>query len=413
MMCEETCCIDRTERRIGTLIAPGFWAAHRAIRAGEVGTLVLKGGRGSGKSSFAAIEGLCMLLRHPKMQGVAMRKVGNTVRGSIFGQYLWAIEALGLSGMFHAQLAPMELCYKPTGQKILFFGADDAGKLKSLKVAFGYIGFLHLEELDQFGGEEEVRSIEQSVLRGGDVACEIMTFNPPRARGHWVNRYAEREKPGRMIHHSTYEDMPEGWLGRRFLEDAAHLRLMNRAAYEHEYLGIANGVGGEVFRNLALREIEQGELDALERSYHGVDFGYYPDPWAYAGCKYDAAKRVLYVYAEAIARRKSNRETGEMLLAMEIGAGERVVCDSAEPKSVAEYRGMKIRAIGAQKGAGSLEYSMKWLAGLAQIVIDPKRCPHAATEFRDYAYESEEGGYPDRQNHSIDAVRYAMNPVWK
>ena len=393
-------------------MAVPFWAVHRKVRAGEARELVLKGGRGSGKSSYAALEGVLTMLRHPQMHGVVMRKVGSTIRASVFGQYLWAIEALGLLPLFRAQLAPMELCYSPTGQKLLFFGADDAGKLKSLKPAFGYVGFLHLEEFDQFEGEGEVRNIEQAVLRGGEATYEIKTFNPPRSKQHWVNRYCEAEKPGQLIHHSTYEAMPEGWLGRRFLADAAHLKERDFGAYEHEYLGIANGVGGEVFRNLVLRAIDEKEIAALERTYHGVDFGYHPDPWAYVGCKYDAARQRLYVFREAVAFRCSNGATGEMLGNMEIGEGERVVCDSAEPKSIADYRGMGIRAVGAHKGPGSLAYGMKWLAGLSEIVIDPKRCPEAAREFRDYAYEGAGGGYPDSGNHCIDAVRYAVSPIF-
>lgn len=123
---------------------------------------------------------------------------------------------------------------------------------------FGYIGLLHFEELDQFAGEEEIRSIEQSVLRGGPIALEFKSFNPPRSVMNWANKYCLLEKPGQLIHHSDYRSVPPAWLGQRFLDDAAYLQAVNPAAYDHEYLGLANGTGGLVFENLAAEEISDG-----------------------------------------------------------------------------------------------------------------------------------------------------------
>ena len=167
---------------VAELISPAFYNPHIDLTEGTINQLVLKGGRGSAKSSYASVEGILTLLSNPNIHGVVMRKVSNTLRTTAYAQYVWAITVMGLYDKFKCTIAPMELVYTPTGQKIMFFGADDPGKIKSIKVAFGYIGFLHLEELDQFAGEEEVRNIEQSVLRGGDIAIEIKTFNPPRTK---------------------------------------------------------------------------------------------------------------------------------------------------------------------------------------------------------------------------------------
>ena len=116
-------------------------------------------------------------------------------------------------------------------QKILFFGTDDPGKLKSIKVPFGAIGLAWFEELDQFDGPEEVRSVEQSVFRGGSFTLAFKSFNPPASGRSWANRYALEQRPGKLVHHSTYRDLPPAWLGERFLADAAHLEQTNPTAF--------------------------------------------------------------------------------------------------------------------------------------------------------------------------------------
>lgn len=137
-------------RALGGLIAPAFHEAHRAIRRGKVGELVLTGGRGSAKSSCAAIEMLVQLMRHPDCHAVALRRVGRTLRASVWSQLLWAMEQLGLEQEFEASVSRLELVHKTTGQCIWCFGLDDAAKLKSIKPPFGHIGAVWFEELDQF-----------------------------------------------------------------------------------------------------------------------------------------------------------------------------------------------------------------------------------------------------------------------
>ena len=135
--------------RIRDVVAPVFWPVHRAIARGTVQELVAKGGRGSGKSSYISIELVLQLLRHPACHAVVLRKIGGTLRTSVYAQIQWAIGALGLAKQFRCTVSPMECTYLPTGQKILFFGTDDPGKLKSIKVPFGAIGLAWFEELAQ------------------------------------------------------------------------------------------------------------------------------------------------------------------------------------------------------------------------------------------------------------------------
>ena len=399
-------------------MGPAYRDVHKAVKSGTYNQFVLAGGRGSLKSSYVSAEIVVQLVQHPGIHAVVLRKVANTLRKSVFAQYQWAIDKLGLSGKFAATVSPMELTYLPTGQKILFFGTDDPSNLKSIKVPFGYIGILHFEEWDQFSGLEETRNIEQSVLRGGEIALEFKTFNPPKTRDNFANRYILQSKPGQLVHKSTYLQAPPDWLGPRFIADAEHLRDTNFPAYEHEYLGVANGSGGQVFDNLDIRIITPEEIHGFDRIYNGVDWGYYPDPWAFNQMHYDAGRRTLYIFGELTQRKAGNRETADALLEYGITGTDRITADSAEKKSVQDYREYGLDCRAAIKGPGSVDYSHKWLQSLTQIVIDPDRCPDTAAEFLNYEYDRDKSGevisgYPDRNNHHIDAVRYAMESVWK
>ena len=403
------------------MIAPVFWQEHCAVRRGEVEELVLKGGRGSGKSSYISLEIILQLLRHPDCHAVVLRKVGGTMRTSVYAQICWAIAALGLGRKFRCTVSPMECTYLPTGQKILFFGLDDAGKLKSVRAPFGYIGLAWFEELDQFDGPEEVRSVEQSVFRGGGFSLAFKSFNPPAMGRSWVNQYVLEPRAGRRVLHSTYKDLPPHWLGPRFLADAEHLKQVNPVAYRHEYLGEVVGNGAAVFDNLQLEPIPDETVAAFDRLYHGVDWGWYPDPWAYNAVAYDPARRVLYIFDELTRRRTSNRDTARLLRERGVGGDEGgwLTADSAEPKSCADYRAYGLPCRSARKGPGSVEQSMKWLQSLGAIVIDPARCPDTAAEFTAYEYERDARtgtvlpGYPDVNNHHIDAVRYAVESIWR
>ena len=412
-------CRSLTTCKLSALISPAFYDAHRQIKAGKVDELLAKGGRGSTKSSFLSIELILLLLRHPDCHAVVLRRVDKTLRTSVYAQVCWAIGALGLSAKFKCTVSPMECTYLPTGQKVLFFGLDDPGKLKSIKMPFGYIGMLWLEELDQFDGPEQVRNVEQSVLRGGPYSVTLKSFNPPATARNWANRYALEARPGKLVHHSTHKTTPADWLGPRFLADAGHLEQSNPTAYRHEYLGEVVGSGTAVFENLDLQPIPDEQLAGFDRRLYGVDWGWYPDPWAFNGVQYDAARGTLYIFDELTRLRTSNRDTTDLLLARGLTGADWLTADSAEPKSVQDYKAYGLGCRAAQKGPGSVEYSMKWLQALKRIVIDPVRCPDTAREFSEYEYERDPRtgevlpGYPDLCNHHIDAVRYATEVIWK
>lgn len=378
----------------------------------------LSGGRGSLKSSAISLMIPPLMIAHPGTHACVFRKVGNTIRDSVFSQYIWAIDKLGMADLWEAKTSHPELVYKPTKQRILFRGADDPMKLKSIKAPFGYIAFTHFEEKDQFAGRKEIRNILQSTMRGGQVYWNFESYNPPITRDNWANLDSQEVRADRLCHKSTYLQAPPEWLGEQFLAEAEYVRDTNEREYRHEYLGEAVGSGGEVFENLEIREIPDEELDHFDRIRNGLDWGYYPDPFAFNRMQYDAAQRTLYIFDELTARKQGNKETAERLLAKGLSREDRITADSAEPKSIADYNKFGLSCVGAQKGAGSVEYSMKWLQQLNKIVIDPRRCPDTAKEFTSYEYErTKDGdiisGYPDRDNHHIDAVRYGTEPIYR
>jgi len=425
-------------------LADRFIEVYRDVVAQRHMEYVLKGGRGSTKSSFASLIIIYLIANIPGIHAVAMRQVANTLRDSVYSQLVWAIGILGLEDSFKCITSPLEIEYKPTGQKIYFRGADKPEMIKSIKPTFGHIGILWFEELDQFHGEEAIRKIEQSTLRGGEEAWEFKTYNPPRTAANWVNKYVQIPKANQYQHHSTYLDVPPEWLGKTFLDEAEHLKAVNPKAYEHEYLGIVNGTGGMVFENVQIRKITDEEIKEFDHVYDGLDWGFYPDPADYGKCHYDAARRTLYLFMEYRAWKKSNWDLYQDITRLGIKPDVTIIADSAEPKSVADFRAYSTQPVqvldadgqpmfyntgkpieiygpscrGADKGPESVKYSIKWLQGLTAIVIDPERCPYSAEEFLDYEYEQDPDGnfiseYPDKNNHAIDRVRYATNLIWR
>lgn len=405
--------------KLSDIIAPQFYSVHWDIQDGKHTYYDLYGGRGSTKSSFVGVEIPLGIMQDKNANAVVFRKVASTIGTSVFEQVLWGIDALGVNDLWKATTSPYKLTYRPTGQVILFRGLDKAKKLKSIKVARGYLKYLWFEELDEFAGEEEIRSVQQSVMRGGSKFVVFKSFNPPISRMNWANQYVLTPRRAALRHKSCYTEVPPAWLGQQFYDDAEALKETNLRAYMHEYLGIPVGTGGEVFDNLEIRQISDEEKAPFDNIYMGIDWGWFPDPFHWSKMHYDSARKTLYIYDEYRANKESNAATWNALVMLKGVTGtDLITADSAEPKSVGDYRDYGALCRPAIKGPDSVRYGIKWLQSLKKIVIDPVRCPETAREFQNYEYErTDDGeimsGYPDKDNHSIDSVRYAMEKVWK
>ena len=401
--------------KISDIISPNYYNVHRAIKNHDYTHYMLDGGRGSLKSSFVSEEIPLIMMRNPDINAVIFRKTGATLRTSVLEQMLWAVDKIGTAHEWKYTVSPMEMTYRPTGQKILFRGLDDKLKLKSIKIKKGYFGIGWYEELDEFCGMEEIRSVNQSLGRGGDRFWFFYTFNPPKSRDNWVNVEKLMEYPDRLNFHSTYLDAPPQWLGSTFISEAEALKASNPIAYEHEYLGVATGTGGAVFENVVERKITGGEINTLSYFYYGVDFGFAVDPFVWIKVAFDRKNRKLYILDEIYSQKLKNSVAAEKI--KEKRAGNMVIfADSAEPKSIAELGSYGLNIYPAQKGQDSVEHGIKWLQDLNEIIIDKRRTPESYKEFALYEYEQTKDGkyisaYPDKNNHTIDAVRYALNNV--
>lgn len=400
--------------RLSEKIGSAFYdVAHDVFHHGHT-HYDFSGGRGSLKSSTVSVLVSLLLINNPGTHALVLRKVANTIRDSVYAQYIWAIGELGMAAYWEAKVSPMELIYKPTGQKIMFRGADDPMKIKSIKVPFGYIAVTHFEEKDQFAGRAEIRTILQSTMRGGSKYWNFESYNPPISRDNWANKDSLEERTDRLCHKSTYLQAPPGWLGEQFLAEAEHLKATDERAYQHEYLGIPVGTGGNVFDNLELREITDEEMSHFDHIYQGVDYGWFPDPFAFIRLHYDRARETIYLMDEIYQNKLTNEASGNIIIQRGYKDAY-ITCDSAEPKSVADYRAMGLPAKAAVKGPGSVDYGMKWLQR-RKIVIDRKRTPNAYNEFVNYEYDRNKdgdiiSGYPDENNHLIDATRYAVERI--
>lgn len=398
--------------KLTDIISPSFYDLFYDIEGNTHTHYWLKGGRGSTKSSFVSVEIILGIMKNPDANAVAIRKVGVYLKDSVYEQLVWAIEKLGVSNLWKQKLSPLELVYRPTGQKILFRGADKPQKLKSTKVSKGYLKYIWYEETAEFNGIAEIRNINQSLMRGGSEFVVFYSYNPPKSQRNWVNKHILEIDKHSYAHHSCYLDVPPEWLGTQFIAEAESLKKRNIDAYNHEYLGEVTGTGGEVFANVDIVRLSDEHVGTFDQIREGVDFGFAADPFVYVKCHYDKKRKTLYIFDEIYKVGLSNARAAASIKAKK-NTQNKIIADSAEPKSIAEMKEYGLRITGAKKGPDSINYGIKFLQSLDRIIIDNIRCPKTAEEFLNYELEPDgndgfKDEYPDKNNHTIDAVRYAL-----
>ena len=401
------------EIRLSNLIAPQFYDIHWDIIEGKHTHYKLYGGRGSTKSSFISLEIIMGMMEDPEANAACFRRIGNTLQESVFGQLMWAIDALGVAHLWKANLSPLRITYIPTGQRIIFRGCDDPNKSKSIKLRRGYFKYIWYEERAEFEGDEDERKINQSLMRGGDKYVVFYSWNPPKSLNSWVNQDVLQVREDTLCNHSTYLTVPKSWLGEQFYIEAAELKKRKILAYRHEYLGEAVGTGGKVFDNVVLREIKNEEIAIFDKIKQGLDFGFAADPLAFLRMHYNKKLHKLWIFGEIYQVNLKNREVVAKVRALN-PENKIITADSEEPRSIATLNEMGLKILGAKKGPGSVDFGMDFLANeIDEIIIDPVRCPNAAREFTTYELERDKngnfkGGFPDKDNHTIDACRYAL-----
>jgi PBSX family phage terminase large subunit len=406
-----------TQVKLTDIIAPSFFDLHKAIKNNEYTHYLCKGGRGSTKSSELSVEIILGMMKDPNANAVVLRKVEKYIKDSVFEQLCWAISILKVDEYWDIKYSPITLTYRPTRQKILFRGADKPKKIKSTKFKKGYCKYIWYEEVDEFNGMEEIRMINQSLMRGGEKFNVFYSYNPPQSQNNWINTEALQDRPDRLVHHSTYLSVPRHWLGEQFFVEAEHLKKTKPEKYAHEYLGEVTGTGGEVFKNITIKAITVEEIKTFDNIRRGIDWGYAVDPFSYGVMHYDKTRKKLYIFYEVYKVGLSNLKASEEIK-KENKDNKMITCDSAEPKSIDELRSYGMKVKGAKKGPDSIEYGIKFLQDLEEIIIDDKRCPNTAREFLQYELEKDGNGnfkakYPDKDNHTIDMCRYALEDDMK
>ena len=414
----------------GLLISPDFCKPHRMIARREITDVWLGGGRGSMKSSYASLEVVNYVEQNPDQHALVLMKYKNSIRDAAYAQVVWAIKMLGLEDEYEMPDSTLRIKKRSTGQLIIFRGCDNAQKIKSIKVPFGYIGIAWYEEADMFRGMAEIRKVNQSLTRGGNDCIRLYTYNPPSSVHSWVNVEMQRRRDeGQPVFTSNYLNAPIEWLGEQFHADAEELKTIDPKAYLHEYMGEAVGMGLEVFdpEKVVFREISDEEIAAFDNIKAGQDFGWYPDPWAFTISEWRQASRTLLTWFEDGGNKLQPIEQAERIrkaLTWSDDAErddptyhhEPVRSDDADPTAISAQRGAGINARAAGKGnmrAASYRFiqSSTW-------VIDPVRCPRLAAEVRAMQYAVSKDGevlneIPDGNDHFVDSVRYSLMPLAK
>lgn len=396
------------------IIAPAFYSVHWDILDGKHTYYDLSGGRGSTKSSFVSAEVVLGVMGDPNANAAVFRKYAVTLRESVYEQIQWAIDELGVSDLWEAKVSPLQFIYKPTGQKIIFRGLDKAKKTKSIKASHGYFKYLWFEELDEFSGIEEIRTVQQSVLRGGDKFVVFKSFNPPISRSNWANVYFEEPREDSFRHKSDYTNVPVEWLGQQFIDDAEHLKATNERAYRHEYLGEPVGLGTNIFDMLEIRTITDEEISKYQSIYQGQDWGWFPDPKAFIRVAYVPNKEQVILLDELGGCKIRNASMAKEI--QDKGYDDyNISCGVDEEESIIDFRDEGLPARRAIVTPGSRKYTFEWLQ-CRTIVIDPVRTPRAYKEIINYEHDVDSNGdviadYPDGNDHWIDALRYSISPI--
>ena len=388
-----------------------FWRCRRRYR-------VVKGGKASKKSSTTALWYIYHLMKYPDANLLVVRSVHRTHADSTYAQLRWAIRRLQVEHLWKAAKEPLELTYLPTGQRILFRGMDNVEKLASTTVEQGYLCWVWIEEAYEIAREADFDKLDLSVPRG-ELPKPLfkqttLTFNP-WDENHWLkSRFFDRSDDNVLAMTTDYRC-------NEFL-DATDKALYERMREENPRRYAVAGLGkwghseGLVFENWSVEEFPLGELrrEGL-RHIFGLDYGYTNDPTAFIAAAVDEGCKRIYLYDEHYEKRMLNDDIAAMIAAKGYQK-ERIRADAAEPKSNEDLRRLGIlRLQAASKGRDSV------LSGIARLqeyrlVVHP-RCVHTAAELGAYVWQTDgrDGVYRnlpcDRDNHLMDALRYAMEDV--
>lgn len=369
------------------------------------------GGRGSVKSTIGGL--LLVLTVLHKGNAIAIRRYGNSLKGSVYQECKKAVHRLGLDDLFRFKISPLEIHCIPTKYTIYFKGLDDEEKIKSFADDTGDIRCVLFEECQEIEEEAKCRSVMQTFARGKH--CNIVyVFNPPNAKSHWTNQTLRETTEYLLALKINYIEVPRSWLGEQFYAEAERLKRVDPILFDFEYMGMVGSNKGKVFKNVKEKQINKAVFKTLQR---GLDFGLANDgdPTAYVVCHYDEKAKTLYIVDEWYKKDSTYPEIAKAIKA-ENKNDFTVFCDNADSGGIKQ---LKIEGVHRAKGCkkGKVENGITWLRGLNHIYIDSERCPETFREFTEYAWVLKKSTgdlvLNEKNNHSIDAVRYALSDFIK
>ena len=402
-----------SEIKLSEIIGGGyddFWKCKKRYR-------VLKGGKGSKKSSTTALNFIYRLMKYKGSNLLVVRQVMNTHRDSTFAQLEWAQEKLGVTHLWKNTVSPLEMVYLPTGQKIIFRGFDDVLKLASATVSTGYLNFVWIEEAFEIASESDFDKLDLSVPRGKLEAPlykqTTVTFNP-WSGSHWLKkRFFDTDS-------KTVATFSTNYLDNEFLDKtdrAVFERMKKTNPRKYEVAGLGNwGVSeGLVYENWTVGRIKIPDGERYKwKNFYGLDYGYTNDPTGFVGFAANPIDKEMYIFCEFCKKRMLNCDIAEAIKALGLSK-ERIRADCAEPKSNDDLRRLGIsRITPSVKGRDSI------LNGIAaineyRITVDPN-CVNMIRELSSYIYSDKSGENgirlpKDCDNHLCDAMRYAFEDV--
>lgn len=389
---------------------------------------VVKGSRASKKSKTTALYFISQLMKYPKANLLVVRKTYRTLKDSCYSDLKWAIHRLGVDEHWSFTTNPLEITYKPTGQKILFRGLDDPLKVTSISVDIGCLCWMWLEEAYEITNEEDFDMLDESIR--GEVPDGLfkqitITFNPWNEK-HWLKkRFFDVEDDEILAITTNY--LCNEWLDESDRKVFEKMKVNNPRRYQVAGLGNWGIVDGLVYENwkeqeftLITREDYNKLNDKEDKCYvirdnlesaFGLDWGYTNDPSALFCGLVDRTNMKIYVFDEMYEKGLSNKAIYQRVLNMGY-AKEHITADSAEPKSIDELRNLGLyRVTAANKGKDSINNGIQYIQDF-EIIIHP-RCVNFITEISNYTWDKDKFGNKlnkpiDDFNHLLDAFRYAM-----
>ena len=400
--------MGKTTLNLSEIVGKGyaaFWNSRNRY-------LVCKGSRGSKKSKTSALKLIVNMMAYPEANSLVIRRYERTLRNSCYSDLVWAVNRLGVEKFWEFKISPLEIIYKPTGQKILFRGFDDAQKITSISVPHGVLCWVWIDEAFQITDENEFNKLDLSIrgkLPAGLWKQFILTLNPWSDSWWGKRRFFDKPSPDTLAITTTYQC--NEWL------DPADIAIFDKMAIEQPRRYRVEGLGewgvsvGSIYENISETGLDFESLnrDKENRSFFGLDFGF-TDPTAFVGGFINESQKTIYITNCFLTRGLTNPDIAERIKAQGL-KNEIVACDAAEPKSIEELKNLGVNAVAAPKGADSVRYGIQ-LIQQYKILVD-YRVPDFYNEITNYSWKLDSQGNPtDTPDHEFshvpDALRYGV-----